>query len=379
VRQSAKTRSWKKAEEAARRVEARFRRALDGDTTALQEAKTIGEAVKLFLEDKKEQQSGDALIGKLTRLLESRAKPKVENPEKAKPAKQKIKVDAPPPVKVLTFVQWCSEQSVTRIADITLSHLEDFRKTWPGNALTKQKTQELLRSFFNYCVRHGWVRKNPAALLSKIRVDSVPTDYFTSDEFEKIITACETYNPTSTQLGHRREKVKALTLLMRWSGLRAGDAIKLERIQLTGNKLLLRTEKTGTPVWCPIPPDVADLLRKIENSNPRFFFWSGNGSADSAYSDWHRTFESVFAEANLGKRCHLHMFRDTFAIELLLAGVPIEQVSVLLGHKSIRITEKHYSPWVSARQEQLEASVKKSWKAQGKEVGARAKTQKAGK
>jgi integrase len=87
---------------------------------------------------------------------------------------------------------------------------------------------------------------------------------------------------------------------------------------------------------------------------------SGNGSADSVYSDWHRTFEKVFAEANLGKRCHLHMFRDTFAVELLLAGVPIEQVSRLLGHKSIRVTEKHYSPWVQARQEQLEVSVQKA-------------------
>jgi integrase/recombinase XerD len=64
------------------------------------------------------------------------------------------------------------------------------------------------------------------------------------------------------------------------------------------------------------------------------------------------------------KRCHPHMFRDTFAIELLLAEVPIEQVSVLLGHKSIRVTEKHYSPWVRARQEQLEASVQKAWASQ---------------
>jgi site-specific recombinase XerD len=34
------------------------------------------------------------------------------------------------------------------------------------------------------------------------------------------------------------------------------------------------------------------------------------------------------------------MFRDTFAVEMLLAGVPIEQVAMLLGHKSIKTTEK---------------------------------------
>jgi integrase/recombinase XerD len=55
------------------------------------------------------------------------------------------------------------------------------------------------------------------------------------------------------------------------------------------------------------------------------------------------------------------MFRDTFAVEMLLAGVPLEQVSILLGHKSVKITEKHYAPWVKARQEQLAANVRKAW------------------
>jgi hypothetical protein len=58
---------------------------------------------------------------------------------------------------------------------------------------------------------------------------------------------------------------------------------------------------------------------------------------------------------------HAHRFRDTFAVELLLAGVPIERVSVLLGHQSVRITERHYSPWVRARQEQLEQDLKRVW------------------
>jgi hypothetical protein len=33
----------------------------------------------------------------------------------------------------------------------------------------------------------------------------------------------------------------------------------------------------------------------------------------------------------------------------------MDRVSALLGHSSIKVTEKHYSPWVWARQEQLEA------------------------
>jgi integrase/recombinase XerD len=63
------------------------------------------------------------------------------------------------------------------------------------------------------------------------------------------------------------------------------------------------------------------------------------------------------------------MFRDTFAVELLLSGVPIDQVSLLLGHSSVKVTEKHYAPFVKARQEQLENSVRLSWQAHAEWLG----------
>jgi integrase/recombinase XerD len=44
---------------------------------------------------------------------------------------------------------------------------------------------------------------------------------------------------------------------------------------------------------------------------------------------------------------------DTLAVELLLAGVTIDQVSTLLGHRSVKVTEKHSAPLVQARQAQL--------------------------
>jgi integrase len=58
---------------------------------------------------------------------------------------------------------------------------------------------------------------------------------------------------------------------------------------------------------------------------------------------------------------HPHRFRDTFAVSLLLKRVSIEIVSKLLGHSSIKVTERHYAPWVKARQELLEAEVRRIW------------------
>jgi len=49
-------------------------------------------------------------------------------------------------------------------------------------------------------------------------------------------------------------------------------------------------------------------------------------------------------------------------VEWLNAGIPLEEVSRLLGHSSIRTTEKHYAPWVKSRQDRLDSLVVATWK-----------------
>jgi len=207
-------------------------------------------------------------------------------------------------------------------------------------------------------------------LLKRVKVESKPADYFTREEFDQLVDA--TYAYGSWLGGHdyeyRRDRSRALILLMRWSGIGIKDAVTLERARIDENgNLFLYRAKTGVPVYVPLPPFVHDLLKSLPSNNPRYFFWNGTGDPETCKRCWIRALALLFKGAQIKrtddtiKRCHSHMLRDTFAVELLLAGVPIGQVSLLLGHSSVKVTERHYAPLVKARQEQLAQSARKAW------------------
>ena len=171
-----------------------------------------------------------------------------------------------------------------------------------------------------------------------------------------IVTVTRTDEPGNPNA----KRLRGLVLLLRYSGLRIGDATSCPIERLQGDKLFLYTHKTGTPVYLKLPAFVVETLKAIPQASEPYWFWSGAGKVDNNTETWRRRLNWLFGLANVNNG-HPHRFRDTFSVELLLARVPIEQVSVLLGHSSVKITERHYTPWVRARQERLDADLERAW------------------
>ncbi len=252
---------------------------------------------------------------------------------------------------------FAAENGLRFIREVNLPMLRKFRAQWPNQNLAALKKLESLRNFFRFVHENQWTADNPARRLKNPTVRDRPTLPFTREEMTAILRACDTY-PKERRCGLAYAyRLRSLVLLLRYSGLRIRDAVTLTRDQIVDGKLFLYTAKTGTPVYCPLPHAVVNALDALPGDR---FFWTGESKPKSAVGDYQRSLQRLFKLAGL-KDAHAHRFRDTFAVELLLAGVPLERVSVLLGHQSVKVTERHYSPWVRARQEQLEADVRRSW------------------
>jgi integrase/recombinase XerD len=336
IRQAANTRNWEKAELTARDLE-------DAANPHKPEARTrvtIADAIQCFRDDEKSRHLSKDSNRKSAFFFETQLK------------------------------TWAERQGFVYLNQLTAAELTKFRGQWGNGPQTTRRKHERLIAFFWFCARMDWIDKNPAILMKRVKAEVKPTDYFTKEEFKAIVDATHAYGDWvgGHDFEHRRDRLRALVLLMRWSGLAIKDAVTLERSRISADgSIFLYRAKTGVPVYVPLPPHVHQHLRSLPSENPRYFFWSGNGDPATCKRGWTRALARLFKLANIQKpdktpkRCHSHMFRDTFAVELLLAGVPIDQVSLLLGHSSVKVTEKHYAPFVKARQEQLAQSARKAW------------------
>jgi integrase len=246
--------------------------------------------------------------------------------------------------------QFAIDKDLKLLRHFDLPTLRDFTATWKDGPLSKSKKIERLRTFFRYCRESGWMEDNPAVLLKRPIIHEKPTLPFSRAEVELM-------------KANASGRLLTFILVLRYSGLRISDAALLRSSALNGDKLFLHMAKTGEPVFVPLPPELVTLLKESETRNG-YYFVAGSERMETVTNNWRKRLATLWKRVGI-QGGHPHRFRDTFAVELLLAGVDIKTVSILLGHASVKVTEKHYAPWIRERQEKLEQEVRKSWEPQG--------------
>ena len=134
--------------------------------------------------------------------------------------------------------EFAEAQGLVFVRAFDVEWTRKFRETWPNRNQAARKKLENLRSFFRFAEDSGWVDANPATKIKPPKITSTPTLPLSEEEQEKILEACDRYpNPEN------RGRIRAMVLLVRYSGLRIGDACHFQRTGSDGD-MMLHTAKS---------------------------------------------------------------------------------------------------------------------------------------
>ena len=236
-------------------------------------------------------------------------------------------------------------------------HIQEFyNKLGKDKSFSQiKKLNKLLKSFFTYAEREGFILKNPCYNVTIPNQNGLKTkkqdniEYFNDSEIINLKKAIS---------GHKFEN---LILTALGTGLRQGEllALKWENVNLEekylevketiktvyvfdseGNKsreTLIQTPKTTTSLrQVDLPDKIVELFTTIPH-NGEFVFCDEDGqpySAKTIFGNWKKLLE----DNNIPHK-KFHSLRHTYATMLLNKGVDLKTVQDLMGHSDITITQ----------------------------------------
>jgi integrase len=264
---------------------------------------------------------------------------------------------------------WANSQSLTLLSDVTADSLDKWTASWADAPNTQSERMTKVRSFFKWCFDLRKTDENLAVMLRPIQGEiEEETQPLTSKQFRELIAATHEYDEDRRVDKDRfGAELRAIFMVQRWTGVRLSDALMLRRSAVNGNRLTMTIQKSRKVkkmvIERVVPVEVLEALQAVprrKRMHEDQFFWSRKCNHRVLAGMWTprvrllNQYLHFTNDKGAPMSFRSHMLRDTFAVELLLADVKLEDVSRLLCHSSVKITEKHYTPWVKARQKKLE-------------------------
>lgn len=184
----------------------------------------------------------------------------------------------------------------------------------------------ILRRIANLAYRQWeWIDQPIAQRIRLLPVNNARQVYLTREEVLKIVRCCE------------RRETRALVLVLAWTGLRLGEAISLDHSAIS-DRISVKDSKNGQPRVVPVVGYARWAIR------------------DFPLKLHHRTLTRDWEQARVKAgypHVHIHDLRHSCASRLLWAGVSLEVVGQILGHKSLQTTRRYAHLSIEAAHEAL--------------------------
>ena len=193
---------------------------------------------------------------------------------------------------------------------------------------TQNNELRVLRSFFNWAAAEEYIVKNPITSVESIREEKRIKKAFTEYELERIRKSCKTLRD------------RALVEVLFSTGARVSEVAGMNRSDVAGDEIIVfgKGEKERvTYLNAKSRFALDEYLDSRDDKNEALFVSLKKPHTRMSSGAIEVRIREIGKHAGV-KKCHPHRFRRTAATLALNRGMPLDQVSKMLGHEKIETT-----------------------------------------
>lgn len=224
------------------------------------------------------------------------------------------------------------------IQSINYKFLDSFdiyiKKNFNNQQNTAWNYHKHLRRVLNLAISMDYIDKNPYSKF-KVGLDETHREILSMEELQRL-------EDKNIQI-ERLSVVRDIFIFACYTGLSFSDIAKLSRIHLQHGAdgkewIIIDRSKTNNRCRIPILPKAREILKRYEDypkiSNKDILLPVLTNQKMNSY------LKELGDICDINKNITMHIARHTFATSITLSnGVPIETVSKILGHTSLKTTQ----------------------------------------
>ncbi len=211
------------------------------------------------------------------------------------------------------------------VAKLTIADINDFHHSLRETPYRANRAIALLSKAFNLAIRWGWLTTSPVKVerFKETKRRRVPA----ADETRRLFEALEAMRPDQPWFA-------GLIELLIFTGCRCNEIAKAKWEWVKDGALHLPDSKTGEKV-VPLNEPAREAMAKIPRivGNPYIICGRGRSHFVSPRKRWLQ----LLAAARI-KDLRIHDLRRLYVSTSLSAGLPLDQIGQVVGHKSIQTT-----------------------------------------
>ena len=243
------------------------------------------------------------------------------------------------------LVNFLKGKVVDLVEQVTADHIEEFKKYLLKNNYTAKSVSRKLnsiKSFFRFLVEEGILETDFSRAIKHPKIENGLPRSLKAIEYRALRDSCR-----------HDKRTLAIVELMLQTGLRISEVANLHFSDIKQNEIIIRAYESHSQREVPLNRSakqaVDDYLGERCQTKAKYLFITKNGH-QLLVRNIRSIINRYFEKAGL-QGVKVNDLRNTFIVEQLSAGVPLDIISKIVGHKRLSTTER-YLALVKKPQEQ---------------------------